>query len=558
MDGVSNEASATTGVLRWTQPDLLDEAMYGGLVGPGAPFELVVEDVLGAPVQVFAIRSRSVGELITAAADHGDRAYLVGPDADITFAGLPSAVGIAAARLAAVGVSPGDRVVLTGPTSLELCRTALGVAALGAVLVVANPSWTVAELAHVLTATEPSVVLGEQDPLAKAIEAGAPTTVTFTDLYAGPDPDPLPFAEVDEDDPFAIVFTSGTTGRPKGAILTHRNAVHFCLSNAATAFVNRMVSGVESPSSGHPTTVIAASPMFHISGLLGQLVNTLAWGISVIIAPPGRWDETTHLELTQRHHVTSWSLVPTQLWRLIEHPELDRFDLSSLESVGGGGATFEPELLRVVAERIPHVGTGMRVGYGMTECSGTFTMLQPPFDAASLATVGGAVAGAEVTIRDVDGTILPDGEIGEIWGRSAGIFAGYWRDPDATAAVLDDERWYRTGDYGRIVDNRLHLESRLRDMIIRGGENVYPIEIESRLVEHPDIVEAAVVGAPHRTLGQEVKAVIVVRPGASVTAEDVATFCAETLVRYKVPTVIEIVDVLPRNDVGKVLKEQLR
>lgn len=547
--------------LTWTQPELLDDAMRAALVGPGAPFELVREEVLGASVDVFALRSRSVGELITAAEKHGDRAYLTG-ESIITFAELPGAVGIAAARLAAAGVSPGDRVVLSGPTSVSLCRTALGVAALGGVLVVVNPSWTVSELAHVLAATEPALVVGDDGPLGRVRETGVMSldgsTMSFEELYAGDDPAPLPFASVDEDDPFAIVFTSGTTGRPKGAVLTHRNAVHFCLSNAATAFVNRLVSGVESPSSGYPQTVIAASPMFHISGLFGQLVNTLAWGIAVVVAPPGRWDETVHLELTQRHHVTGWSLVPTQLWRLVEHPEFARYDVSSLESVGGGGATFEPELLRTVAERIPHVSTGMRVGYGMTECTGTFTMLQPPFEAASLATVGGAVAGAEVTIRDVAGDVVPDGEIGEIWGRSSGVFAGYWRDDEATAAVLTADRWYRTGDYGRIVDGRLHLESRLRDMIIRGGENVYPIEIENRLVEHPDVVEAAVVGIAHRTLGQEVKAVIVVRAGATVSDDDVMSFCAETLVRYKVPSVIERLDVLPRNDVGKVLKERLR
>ena len=548
--------------LTWTQPDLLDDSMRTALVGPGAPFELIREDVLGASVEVFAARSRSVGELIDAAVAHGDRPYLTGPGATITFAELPASVGVAAARLAAAGVSAGDRVVVSGPTSVALCRTALGVAALGAVLVVVNPSWTVAELVQVLSSTEPTVVVGDPEPLARVREASvgtvAPTTLTFAELYSGDDPEARAFVEVDEDDPFAIVFTSGTTGRPKGAILTHRNAVHFCLSNAATAFVNRLVSGVETPSSGHPQTVIAASPMFHISGLLGQLVNTLAWGISVVVAPPGRWDETVHLELTERHHVTGWSLVPTQLWRLIEHPDLARFDVSSLESVGGGGATFEPELLRTVAERIPHVRTGMRVGYGMTECAGTFTMLQPPFEAETLATVGGAVAGAEVTIRDAAGNVVPDGEIGEIWGRSSGVFAGYWRDEEATAAVLTPDRWYRTGDYGRIVDGRLHLESRLRDLIIRGGENVYPIEIENRLVEHPDIIEAAVVGVAHRTLGQEVKAVIVVRDGATVTDDDVSSFCAETLVRYKVPSAVERLDVLPRNDVGKVLKERLR
>ena len=188
-----------------------------------------------------------------------------------------------------------------------------------------------------------------------------------------------------------------------------------------------------------------------MSGLLGQLVNAVTWGITLVVPPPGRWDETVHLALTARHRVTTWSIVPTQLWRLIDHPDLDQYDLSSLETIGGGGATFPPELLRRTAERLPGVGAGVRVGYGMTEASGTLTLLQPPVAEADLASVGGATAGSEVEVRDPEGRPLPEGEVGQIWGRSAGIFLGYWGDEAATAAVLDGDRWYATGDYGRMA-----------------------------------------------------------------------------------------------------------
>ena len=152
--------------------------------------------------------------------------------------------------------------------------------------------------------------------------------------------------------------------------------------------------------------MIASAPLFHMSGLLGQLVNAVAWGITLVVPPPGRWDASTHLALTERHRVTTWSIVPTQLWRIVEHPDLDRFDLSSLETIGGGGATFPPELLRRTAERLPGVGAGVRVGYGMTEASGTLTLLLPPVTDADLASVGGAVAGAEVEVRDPEGHAL--------------------------------------------------------------------------------------------------------------------------------------------------------
>jgi len=194
----------------------------------------------------------------------------------------------------------------------------------------------------------------------------------------------------------------------------------------------------------------------------------------------------------------------------------------------------------------------------MTEASGTLTLVQPPVSDADLASVGGATAGSEVEVRDPDGRALSEGEVGQIWGRSAGIFLGYWGNEAATRAVFDEDRWYATGDYGRIDRGRLFIESRLRDMIIRGGENIYPIEIENRLVEHPAIVDAAVVGVPDRVLGEQVKAFVVVAPGAVVGDDEVRDWVGATLARYKVPALVERREALPRNALGKLSKEQLR
>jgi acyl-CoA synthetase (AMP-forming)/AMP-acid ligase II len=540
--------------LRWTEGDALAPDTFAGVLGAGGFYEMVEDDVLGARLPVFARRPRSIAATVDAAAGHGDRPFAVEGERTITFAELPDRVRDVAARLAAAGVGRGDRVAMAGRPSLDHFLIALGTIARGAIATVLNPAWTDDEVAHALTTTAPALHLGEDGPR------------SFADLLAGPAPAPLAPDEiaVAEDDPATIIFTSGTTGRPKGAVLSHRNAIHFCWSAAATNLVHRLaVPGAGTPGSENPPAVVASAPLFHMSGLLGQLVNAVTWGITLVVPPPGRWDATTHLELTERHRVTTWSLVPTQLWRIVDHPDLDRFDLSSLEAIGGGGATFPPELLRRAAERLPGAGAGVRVGYGMTEASGTLTLVLPPVSDADLASVGGATAGSEVEVRGSDGHPLPEGEVGQIWGRSAGIFRGYWGNEAATRAVFDEDRWYATGDYGRIElegsdSGRLFVESRLRDMIIRGGENIYPIEIENRLVEHPAIVDAAVVGVPDRVLGEQVKAFVVVAPGAEIDDDDVRDWVGATLARYKVPALVERRDALPRNALGKLNKQQLR
>jgi len=539
-------------VLRWTERDDLDPAWAEGLLGPGALFELVETDVLGQPVEVFAQRPRSVPQILTRAADtYGDRPYLIGADRTITYADAPARVAaIAATFRRDHGVRPGDRVALAGEFTIDHALTLWAVAATGAIVVAINPHATDDERAHALALTEPVLVLSGPE-FAELVAASDTASDT-----ASHTPDDTPDVVIDEDDPFAIVFTSGTTGRPKGATLSHRNTVHFSLAAAATSAVRSIVHQL--PPSAAPATVIGSAPLFHVSGLLGQLTNGAFWGMTIVLPPPGRWDATTHLELSERHRVTSWSIVPTQLWRLIDHPQLDDYDLSALEMVGGGGATFEPELLRRTAERLPHTATALRVGYGMTETAGTVTLLQPPVADDVAASVGTAVAGTYVEIREPEASGDGDpGAIGEIWVRGAQVFLGYWNDDEATAAALDAERWYATGDFGRITDGHLFLESRRRDLIIRGGENIYPIEIENRLVEHPAIAEAAVVGIEHRELGQQVKAVCVRRDGATITDDEVRAWVAETLARYKVPTVVEFRDELPRTETGKVRKIEL-
>jgi acyl-CoA synthetase (AMP-forming)/AMP-acid ligase II len=275
----------------------------------------------------------------------------------------------------------------------------------------------------------------------------------------------------------------------------------------------------------------------------------------MVFPPVGKWDELTHLQLTQDHHVLAWSGVPTQFWRLLEHPRFEEYDTTSVQTLGGGGATFPPELFKLVARKMPWARFG--VGYGMSETLGSGSRLGGVTMDTHPASVGSVEPLCEIQIRGADDQPLPDGEVGEICIRGACVFLGYWDNPEATAEALDEQRWYRTGDYGRFTDGVLQLESRMRDLIIRGGENIYPIEIENRLVEHPHVTHACVVGVAHHILGQEVAAVIVVRDGETLEIDEVRTWVGAELASYKVPTHVVFRDELPYNATGKVLKNRV-
>jgi acyl-CoA synthetase (AMP-forming)/AMP-acid ligase II len=295
--------------------------------------------------------------------------------------------------------------------------------------------------------------------------------------------------------------------------------------------------------------------MFHISGMIAVFLTGVAFPTTLVFPAPGPWDPLTWLELTARHKVTSWSGVPTQFWRLLRHPDAGRYDLSSVLTVGGGGAVFPPELVRELHERFPRVRLGN--GYGMSETVGVGTQTGGDLFVTVPASVGPALPTVEVQIRGEDGAVLAEGEIGEIHLRTPSVFLGYWDDPAATGAVLDADRWYRTGDFGRVAGGLLFLESRRRDMILRGGENIYPIEIENRLAGHADIDDAAVIGVDDAELGQVVKAFVVRRAGSDLTGEQVRAWCAEALAAFKVPVSVEFREALPYTETGKLLKQQL-
>ncbi len=556
--------------LVWQGAGALSPEQHERLMGPGAPFEIVVEDVLGAPAEVFAQRPRNLREVIERAGrDHADKIFLVSPDGEeITYAETVARVARIAETLARdYGVGKGDRVGFASANTVEYVLCYWAALSLGAILSNFNGWWTAPELAYGIELTEPVVVLADSRRLELLENAPVPASGLRPPLVAmataaaaglqsdGPDV-ALPSVEIDEDDPAIILFTSGTTGRPKGATSTHRNWIHFALCNTMAGAVGMAAAGVPAGAAGkapQPSGIFAA-PIFHISGS-GPLTNAPGSGMKLVLPPPGRWDETVTLELVQRHRITTLSGVPTQFWRILQHPDIASYDLSSVQTLGGGGAVFPPELARLLWATLPHVGAGQ--GYGMTETVGMGTRLGGPAFKSRPETVGVCQVTMQVQIRDQEGNVLPAGEVGEvhIWG--AGVFRGYWNNPEATASVLDDQRWYKTGDFGRTDGEFLTLESRMRDLIIRGGENIYPIEIENRLIEHPEIVDVAVIGVDHQTLGQEVKAFVVPAPGCNPSEEEIRGWVSEALARFKVPTYVEFRESLPYNATGKLLKREL-
>lgn len=559
----------TTGsaYLRWDEDALLPEEVREALTGPGAPFEMREEDVLGTKMRVFARRPSSARQMLELAAERfGDQPFLIFPDRTYTYRSIQEPVRrMANCLVDRFGIGPGDRVGIVAANIPSHAIVAWATLCLGGVVVELNGWWTGTELVHGIALAGPKVVFGDRRRLERLSDSppSVPTICIedeFDTLVQAGDDRSLPPDTTSEDDPLCILFTSGTTGRPKGAVLSHRNHVNMMMQAALQGQVGSFLEPASTAGFGAeegPRCSIGVSPMFHISGFSVALVGGALIGATIAYPPPGRWDPLVHLELTEKHRASAWSLVPTQLWRLLEHPRLGEFDLSSLRRIGGGGSTFQPELWRTVREKLPQV-TNMATGYGMTETCGAGTHQGGRAAVEHPDAVGAPVPGYEICVRGPDGELLGEGDIGQIELRGPSNFLGYWNDSDATSAALDSDRWYRTGELGRIEHGLLFLEGRGTDLIIRGGENVYPIEIENRLIEHPSIAEAAVIGVPDRVLGEEVKAVVVTHPGSTVDLAEIQSWVAETLAAFKVPSYLEIRSELPHNAAGKVLKQLLR
>jgi long-chain acyl-CoA synthetase len=457
-------------------------------------------------------------------------------------------------------------------------------AAAGAVVVPLNAWWTAPELEYGLADSGTRVLFADAEraerlrphydalDLAGVVVARADDVQgdeeDFGDVVAGaPDLDALPAVDLEPEDDATIFYTSGTTGKPKGALGTHRNICTNLMSLAFVAARGGAQAGRrrdaaddgddERPRRGEATqdASLISVPFFHATGCHSTLVASTATGRKLVIMY--KWDPERALELIERERVTTFGGVPAMVWQVLESPSFEKRDTSSVKAIGYGGAPAPPELVRRIEEMFP--GRTPSNGYGLTETSSVATMNTGREYIGKPESVGPAVPVCDVKVVDDEGDPLPTGEVGELWIKGPNVVKGYWNKPDATATTFTDG-WLHTGDVARLDDDGfVFIVDRAKDMVIRGGENVYCAEVEAALFEHPAVTDAAVIGVPHHVLGEEVGAVVQLRAGADATVEELQRHVAERLAGFKVPAHIWLRhDELPRNPAGKVLKRELR
>jgi long-chain acyl-CoA synthetase len=555
------------------------------LTGPGGPFEVVEEVVGGIPMKVYANRFPNLRTVYDFGVAHGDKEFIVYGDRRITYAQFVTSTNTVAHRLADdAGVEAGDRVAVLSQNNPEWCQTFWATVNLGGILVGLNGWWTSDEILYGLEDSGAKVLVADAKRLERIAEqldtipaevvylidaepdvfGNHPKVRPFSELVAGPDPGP-PQVDIAEDDPAVIFYTSGTTGRPKGAISTHRNMIANLQNTVFVLTAGQLEAAAKDPEaaasaaaamSSQPVALFT-SPLFHVSGCHSTLVVGMMAGMRLVM-PVGRFDPVTALKLIEEERVMIWATVPTMIWRTCEHPARHDYDTSSVISVSFGGSPSADELQRKIRETFPNVKATTNA-YGLTESSSVATTLSGEDALTRADSVGLPMPVVDLAIAGPDGTHLPPGQTGEILIRGPIIMAGYWNKPEATAETVRDG-WLHTGDIGHLSpDGYLYVTDRAKDMIIRGGENVYCVEIENRLVEHPAIADAAIIGVPHPELGEEVKAVVQVEPGASLTEDEVRAWVGETLASFKVPAYVELrTERLPRNASGKLLKNALR
>jgi acyl-CoA synthetase (AMP-forming)/AMP-acid ligase II len=439
----------------------------------------------------------------------------------------------------------------------EWLLTFWAVASLGGVVVAMNGWWTGVEMRNALALTEPSVLLIDEKRLAR-LEGDVDVPLIVVERDFAPLMDlvdaPLPEPAITEDDPFMLIFTSGTTGRPKAATLSHRSVIGYV--QLQLFIQDRSMLAAGRPIGGAPPVRLSPFPLFHVSGM-GTAISTVMTG-GKTVWPLGRFDPARVVEVTLRENVAMWSGATTHIVRLLDSPEIEAVPPSQILSIGVGGSATTPDVLRRVAQRFPHLAGSVSTGYGSTETGGIASWAPNWMLRAAPGCVGPLLPTVAVRITDDEGGVLDEGEEGNVEIKNPHTMLGYWANDAANAATIRPGRWVASGDYGRLEDGILFIASRRRDLIIRGGENIYPFEIEDRLEEHVDVVEAAVFGVDDDIHGQIVKAVVVAAEGTDLDAETLCAFCAETLSSYKVPALMEIrTEALPRNATGKIMKHVL-
>ena len=559
---------------------------HARLTGPGSPFEIEEQVIRGVATKTWKNAPPTLRDVFLNGQRFKDREFLVYDDDRATYDAFGRATITLAHRLIADGVKKGDRVAVIMRNLPEWAVCFWAGQLVGAIVTPLNAWWTGAELEYGLADSGTKVAFVDDERLDRVEEflpklpdlekvyitrhaaEGLPAkcerledVIGVVNSWASLPEQAMPDVPIGPEDDATILYTSGTTGRPKGALGTHRNMTSNIGAGGISAARNFLRAGEPLPEMD-PLKVpqrctLLVVPMFHATGLSATLGPTMNSGGKIVLMR--RWDAEPAMRLIEREKVSSTGGVPTIAWQLIEHPARAKYDLSSLVAVTYGGAPSAPELVRKIAEIFP--GSQPGNGWGMTETTATFTSHlgkdyeNRPDSAGPAAPVG------EMHVRDpADGkTILPAGSVGELWVKGPQVVKLYWNKPEATAETFQDG-WLRTGDLARIDEEGfLFIIDRAKDMLIRGGENIYCVEVENALYDHPDVMDAAIVGIPHKTLGEEPGAVVHLKPGGTATEAELRAFVRERLAGFKVPVKVAFwPETLPRNANGKILKTELK
>jgi long-chain acyl-CoA synthetase len=546
------------------------------LTAPGARFEMEERPIGGVPTRVWKNAPPTLPVLTRHSRSHGDRIAWILEDERVSFEASFRATAALAAEMRRLGVGKGDRVAIAMQNLPEWPVAFFAATAIGAIAVPLNAWWTGPELEYGLADSGAKLLLVDGArweriaPHAAALPALEHVIVSRrrgdllggTDLealigrpadYAAlPDAD-LPEADVAPDDDATIFYTSGTTGHPKGALGTHRNLMTNILS-VGYAIARSALRRGDVPASPTAKTGLMVIPLFHVTACSASLMGSMAVGNTTVFMR--RWDAVEAMGIIERERVQVTGGVPTIAWQLLHHPDRARFDLSSLEMISYGGAPAAPELARRIHAEF---GALPGNGWGMTETMATVTSHAGEDYLNRPDSAGPPVPVSELKIVPVDGgRELPVGEVGELWAKGPQIVKGYWNKPEATAETFVDG-WVRTGDLARLDEEGFcYIVDRAKDMVIRGGENIYSIEVENALFDHPAVSDAALIGLPHKTLGEEPAAIVQLAPGAHASEEELRNWVRGRLAAFKVPVRIAFLPhPLPRNANGKILKKEL-
>ncbi len=545
------------------------------VTAPGAFLEVTTIEVSGQALRAYQHAPGSMRDLWLLGQGFGDQEYIVYGDERWTFSEAGQIVANFACWLQAQGIGSGDRVAIALRNYPEWIFAYWGVIAVGGVVVGMNAWWVADEMAYALNDSEPKLLVADDQRLSVyahiagdfdglkvvAVRDSSPAVPATQWEDAVRVPGELPLTEIQPNDDACIFYTSGTTGRPKGAQLTHRGCVHNIMNVAAmgqifaTAQAMNRGDEVDAPISAPAATSLVATPLFHVTANNCVMHGATISGGKLVLMY--KWDTTEALKLIQREKVNTLSAVPMMTRELLAHPEFGDYDTSSLNSLGGGGAAMHPDLPGKVVETTQRAKPAQ--GYGMTEVCGITTYTTGDLFLARPQSCGPLVPTLEGKIVNSAGESLPVGEAGELLVKGAPVIKGYLNRPEATAETIVDG-WLHTGDIGYFdEDGFLYLVDRAKDMILRGGENIYCAEVEGALYTHPAVLETVAFAVPDDRLGEEVGVAVHLKPGAMMDASGLREHMASRLAAFKIPKYVWfLAEPLPRNANGKFLKRELK